>query len=98
MNPDVLGPLAATYGVIMAIAPTLQIRRMLQTRSAKDVSVGYFALLMPGFVLWIAYGVSRDDWPLIVPNTVALGVGLLTIGLATVLKRRAAHDDDAVAG
>lgn len=84
---DVLGLAAAAWGVVMAIAPALQVHRMLRTRSADDVSLGYFALLIPGFVLWVLYGLSRHDWSLVIPNTVATVVALLTVAVAARLKR-----------
>lgn len=89
---DVLGLAAAAWGVVMAVAPVLQIRRMLRTGSAADVSLGYFALLIPGFVLWVAYGLSRHDWPLVVPNTAAAAVALLTITVAARLNRPPKRD------
>ena len=91
---DVLGLAAAAWGVVMAIAPALQIRRKLRTRSAADVSLGYFALLIPGFLLWVFYGLSRHDWPLVIPNLVATVVALLTIAVAARLKRSAQSDLD----
>jgi uncharacterized protein with PQ loop repeat len=84
----VLGVAAAMWGVVMAVSPLLQVRRMWLRRSSEDVSVGFFAVLLPGFVLWIAYGVARSDWALVVPNTVALLVGVGTIMVATALRRR----------
>ncbi|GAB3546611.1 hypothetical protein GCM10027404_07350 [Arthrobacter tumbae] len=92
---DVLGLAAAAWGVVMAIAPALQIHRMLRTRSADDVSLGYFALLIPGFLLWVLYGLSRHDWPLVIPNTVATAVALVTIAVAGRLKRNSARSAEA---
>jgi MtN3 and saliva related transmembrane protein len=84
---SILGYSAAAWGLIMAISPALQIRRMMLTRSSEDVSVGYLTVLLPGFVLWVAYGVASDDVPLVVPNVVALCVGTLTVGYALRLRR-----------
>jgi uncharacterized protein with PQ loop repeat len=84
---DALGPIAAGYGVIMALSPFLQMRRMLQTRSSADVSIAYLAVLVAGFALWIAYGLSLGNWALIVPNCVAFSVGLLVIAVAVRLRR-----------
>ncbi|WP_117210482.1 SemiSWEET family sugar transporter [Allorhizocola rhizosphaerae] len=84
----VLAILAAVWGVFMALAPVLQIRRMLRTRSSEDLSLGYFGILLPGFGLWLGYGVARADWALIVPNIVAITVTVLTIAVALVLRRR----------
>ncbi len=72
---DALAVMAAGWGLLMAISPLLQIRRMLERRSSADVSLGYLAVLQVGFVLWIAYGIAIGNLALIVPNTVALLVG-----------------------
>lgn len=83
---DTLGPVAAVYGVLMAVSPVLQIRRMLETRSSTDVSIGYLAVIDVGFGLWIAYGLSLPNWALVVPNSVAFIVGLVTILIALRLR------------
>jgi uncharacterized protein with PQ loop repeat len=84
----VLGVSAATWGLVMALSPLLQIRQMWLRKSSEDVSVGFFAVLLPGFVLWIAYGAARSDLALIVPNVVAFLVGAMTIAVAQLLRRR----------
>jgi uncharacterized protein with PQ loop repeat len=66
----------------MAVAPLLQIRRILRRRSSHDVSLGYLLVLLVGFVLWVAYGVSLRNPALIVPNTIAFCVGATTIAIA----------------
>jgi uncharacterized protein with PQ loop repeat len=77
-----LGFAAASWGILMAISPALQIRKMLQHRSSREVSVAYFSVLLVGFVLWIAYGISIENWYLIVPNAVAFTVCTTTIVVA----------------
>jgi MtN3 and saliva related transmembrane protein len=77
---------AATWGVMMGISPLLQIRRMLRQRSSRDVSVGYFAILLVGFVLWISYGIASRNLALIVPNTVALLIGIGAVAVALRLR------------
>jgi len=79
---DALAVTAATFGVLMAIAPLLQIRRMLETRSSADVSLGYLWVLEIGFGLWMAYGISLPNLAIVIPNSVALTVGLATILVA----------------
>jgi uncharacterized protein with PQ loop repeat len=79
---DALAVTAATYGVLMAIAPLLQIRRMLETRSSADVSLGYLWVIEIGFGLWMAYGISLPNLAIVIPNSVALTVGLATILVA----------------
>lgn len=89
---DLLAVVAATWGVLMAISPGLQIRRMLERRSSADVSVAYLVVLQVGFLLWIAYGVSIGNIALIVPNSVALAVGVATLAIAWRLRAGPGHD------
>jgi MtN3 and saliva related transmembrane protein len=82
------GVAAASWGVVMALAPLLQIVRMHKRRSSDDVSIGYLAVLLPGFLLWVSYGLTTADVALVVPNTVAAVVAAATI--VVVLRLR--HD------
>jgi uncharacterized protein with PQ loop repeat len=84
---SILGIVAATWGVVMALAPLMQIRRMIARRSSADLSLGYFGILLPGFGLWLAYGLARDDWPVAIPNIVALTVGAATLVTGVILRR-----------
>jgi uncharacterized protein with PQ loop repeat len=77
-----LGLAAAFWGIVMAVSPALQIREMLQHRSSREVSVAYFWVLLVGFALWVAYGISIENWYLIVPNAVAFTVCATTIAVA----------------
>jgi MtN3 and saliva related transmembrane protein len=86
------GVAAASWGVVMALAPVLQIVRMHRRRSSDDVSIGYLAVLLPGFLLWVSYGVTTANVALVVPNTVAAVVAAATI--VVVLRLR--HDPIAV--
>jgi MtN3 and saliva related transmembrane protein len=54
------------------------------------VSVGYFAILLIGFLLWICYGSAAGILALVIPNTVALLAGAAVIIVALRLRRRAA--------
>jgi MtN3 and saliva related transmembrane protein len=79
---DTLAVIAASWGVLMAVSPALQIRRILERRSSADVSIAYLCVLQVGFSLWVAYGLSLPNVAIVVPNLVAFGVGLATIALA----------------
>ena len=86
---DALAVLAASWGVAMALSPILQIRRILERRSSADLSLTYLAVLQVGFTLWVAYGISLPNAAIIVPNSVAFGIGLLTILMAARYRRGA---------
>lgn len=87
---DTLALAAAGWGILMALAPVLQIRRMFATRSSADFSVGYLGVLLVGFGLWIAYGAALGNAAIVVPNLVALAIGVLTLVVAVRFRPRAA--------
>jgi MtN3 and saliva related transmembrane protein len=89
MAQTVLEVAASSWAVLMGIAPVLQIRRMLRQRSSRDVSVAYFAILLVGFALWIAYGAAAGIIALVIPNTVALLIGAAAVTVALLLRRTA---------
>ena len=82
MLDDALGLAAAFWGVLMAVSPGLQIRKMLHHRSSREVSIAYFWVLLVGFTLWVAYGLAIENWFLVVPNAVAFTVCTTTIAVA----------------
>ncbi|GAB3261317.1 SemiSWEET family transporter [Arthrobacter pigmenti] len=79
---------AASWALLMALAPLLQTRRMLQRQSSADVSVAYLLILLPDFALWVAYGIASGDIVLVIPNVVAFIVALSTVMCALRLRRR----------
>ena len=84
----ILAVAAASWAVLMGLAPLLQVRRMRQRRSSADVSIGFLLILLPGFALWVAYGVASHDNALVIPNVVAFIVGAGTMIYAVHLRRR----------
>lgn len=84
---DALPVLAGSWGVLMGLAPVLQIRTLLRRRSSADVSVGYLSVLLVGFAVWLAYGLSIGDAALIATNVTAFTVAVSTIGVALAFRR-----------
>lgn len=86
--PDwIISTAASVWGLVMALAPILQIARMLRQRSSRDISLGYFWLLIPGFLLWVAHGATTGDIFLVVPNALAAVTAACLITVATWLRR-----------
>jgi len=57
-------------GALTTTAFLPQLIKTWKTRSADDVSLGMLLTLCAGIILWIVYGVSIHDLPLIVANAV----------------------------
>ena len=90
MTESVLAVAAAIWCIAMGLSPLLQIRRMRETHSSRDVSVPYFLVLNVGFLLWFAYGIASSNLTVALPNIVAFTVGTLTIVIALRLRRHPA--------
>lgn len=78
--------LTGTYGIGMSLAPLLQARRMRQRGSSQDVSMPYLAILLGGFVLYLAYGLSISNRVLVVTNVVSAIVTSTTLFIAWRLR------------
>ncbi|MEO1060399.1 MAG: SemiSWEET family transporter [Actinomycetota bacterium] len=91
---DQIAVLAGAWGVLMAIAPLLQIRAIVRRGDSAGVSAGHIAVLCVGFVLWLTYGLSIASTPLIVTNVVAITTGIAT--LAVIVRYRRTPDMRAV--
>jgi MtN3 and saliva related transmembrane protein len=78
---------AATWGIAMAVSPLLQIRKIVQHRSSHGISLGYMTVLFVGFLLWLAYGITLENWALILPNVVAALVISATIAVVVRYRR-----------
>lgn len=69
-------------GLLATIAFLPQIAKIIRERSAKDISLGMYALFCSGIVLWLLYGVLISSGPVILSNSVTL----LLSGTILILK------------
>ena len=67
-----LGIATTVWGVVMAVAPVLQIRRIRAAGTSAGVSRGHLAVLLVGFALWLAYGLALRLAPLVITNAVSI--------------------------
>ncbi|OKO84151.1 SemiSWEET transporter [Bradyrhizobium sp. AS23.2] len=64
-----LGFAAATCTTV-AYAP--QFIKVWKTRSARDISLGMFLVMVLGLALWLVYGLLSGDAPLVAANAVTM--------------------------
>ena len=60
--------LAAAFCTTTAFMP--QVVKTWRSRSTSDISLSMFSLMVFGIGLWLAYGISIGDMPLIIANLV----------------------------
>ena len=85
MDPVTLLGLVAATLTTLAFAP--QAVKTWRAKSADDLSLGTFGMFCVGILLWLAYGLFRNDLPIIVSNVVTFGLAFFILVLA--LKYRA---------
>ncbi len=89
-----LAVVTTAWGVVMAVSPALQIRRIRETGTSLGVSATQVAVIFVGNGLWLAYGLTRELPPLIIVNVIALLAN--GVWLAYVLRFRPPPDGDGV--
>jgi uncharacterized protein with PQ loop repeat len=77
---------ATVYGIVAALAALLQTRQMLARQASCDVSARFFAAYALGYAIWLLYGLSVRNLPLIVVDLVGLLSGGLTLAVALSLR------------
>jgi MtN3 and saliva related transmembrane protein len=80
-----LGLVAATLTTFSFVP---QLLKVVRTRSADDLSYGMFGAFSVGIVLWLIYGILRDDLPVIAANAVTLVLSVAILVLKFVYARR----------
>jgi uncharacterized protein with PQ loop repeat len=88
---QLLATAVTAYGVLAALTVLLQARQMLARRASCEVSGRFFASYAGGYALWLLYGVSVGNVPLIVVDTVGLVCGGLTLAVALSLRGSLIH-------
>ena len=53
----------------------------IRTRNTTGVSRGMYIIFTLGVALWLAYGIAIESWPMILANTVTLGLAATILGL-----------------
>ncbi len=84
---QILAYVATIYGSLMSLSYIFQIHKMYKRKSSADVSVTTFSILLGGFVIWLIYGISINDLPIIITNTVATVAGISVIVTYNIYKK-----------
>ena len=81
---DVLGYVAC---LITAFTFLPQVLKTWKTKSAKDVSLAMFLIALTNQIMWLAFGILRDDPVIIITNALML----LMTSLMIILKLKYNH-------
>ena len=82
-----LADIALVAGLVTAVAPFAQARRILRRRSSDDVSLTWLWLYAGGCLVWLGYGISIESVPLVASQSVA-ATGSVLATFLTIRWRR----------
>ncbi len=66
--------LGLAAGICTTVAVIPQIKKAWKTKKVEDVSPGMFSILILDVFLWIIYGITQNDLPIIATNGISLGL------------------------
>ncbi|GAA6769041.1 SemiSWEET family sugar transporter [Flavobacterium johnsoniae] len=73
---DIIGLFA---GACITLSTVPQIVKVWKTKKVKDISLKTFSILTFGIIVWIIYGILKEDLPIIITNSVSLCLNLIMI-------------------
>ena len=57
-----------------------QLQKAIPRRSTSDLSLRMLMALSAGLCLWVVYGVAKDDWVIILANSIGATLSLAVLG------------------
>lgn len=90
MEIDFITTLGLAAGILTTIAYLPQVIKTWKSKSAKDLSWSMLIVLCIGIVLWLVYGISVRDVPIIAANVVTF----MLASIILILKIRYKDRDD----
>ncbi|MDA8327450.1 MAG: SemiSWEET transporter [Betaproteobacteria bacterium] len=75
---NLIGTLA---GALTTIAFVPQVVRIWRTQHADDISTSMFVIFITGIMLWLWYGIRLNAWPIIIANSITLGLASMILVL-----------------
>lgn len=75
---QIIGLLAAFFTTVANIP---QAYIIIREKSTKDISVATYVMLFIGTSLWVAYGIIKEDWPIIVANGISTFTSIIILFL-----------------
>ena len=82
----VMGGAAMVYGVGGALSVLLQARQMLARGASCDVSARFLGIYVGGYAIWLMYGFSLGNLPIISVHAIGLVCGVVTLAIALKLR------------
>ncbi|HWI91104.1 MAG TPA: SemiSWEET transporter [Flavisolibacter sp.] len=75
-------------GICTSTSLIPQVVKTIKKKKAEDVSLGMLLVLATGIILWIVYGIKKNDIPIIATNAFSLLVNIAMVILGVKYKNK----------
>jgi len=69
---DYIQIIGLSAAVLTTAANVPQTYKIVKTKSTRDISTVTYSMLIVGFVLWVTYGIMREDYPVLIANSISV--------------------------
>ena len=88
MSESTIQWIGIAAGTLTSIALLPQVFKIYREKKADNISIPYLVILFAGLALWIVYGISRSDIPVIATNIFSALVSIVTLVLGVKYKKQ----------
>lgn len=75
-------------GICTSVSLLPQLIKIIREHKAEDISIVMLVILLAGLALWIWYGITKGDYPIIITNSFSFVVNSLIIFFAIRYKKK----------
>jgi MtN3 and saliva related transmembrane protein len=77
---EILAAITTVTGSMLSLAYFPQVYKIWKRKSAEDISLAMFGIVFPALIIWLLYGLSINNFPLIISNIIGvIGCGSVII-------------------
>jgi MtN3 and saliva related transmembrane protein len=78
---DTMQLVGIAAGLFTSVSMLPQVIKTIKEKKAEAISLKMLLVLITGLILWVVYGIMREDWPLIITNCLSILINLVMIFL-----------------
>ncbi len=86
MNIVTIIGIIASIGTAMSMVP--QLSKLIKEKKAENISLYMLLVLFLGVSCWIAYGILKNDWIIIISNSFSFIINIVLTVLALKYKKK----------
>jgi MtN3 and saliva related transmembrane protein len=79
MTPGIIDAIGLVAAVLTTASFGLQVWHSFKTRDVSGISLGMYSVFTVGIALWLVYGILLVAWPLIIANSITLGLAIAIV-------------------